>query len=56
VKEVLNDPKLLAEGEKSQRYIDYQDPDTTRKKVDAAVSNLTPEQKAQIKQVLSRAK
>jgi len=56
VKEVLNDPKLLAEGEKSQRYIDYQDPETTRNKVNGAVSNLTPEQKAQIKQVLSRAK
>jgi len=56
VKKVLNDPELMAEGEKSQRYIDYQDPETTRKKINDAVSNLTPEQRAQIKQVLSRAK
>ncbi|MGE5538966.1 MAG: Bug family tripartite tricarboxylate transporter substrate binding protein [Gemmatimonas sp.] len=53
---VLTDPQLVADGERSQRYIDYQDPETTVKKIHDAVSNLTPEQKAQIKQVLSRAK
>lgn len=56
VKKVLTDPALMAEGEKSQRYVDYQDPETTRKKINDAVSNLTPDQRAQIKQVLSRAK
>jgi tripartite-type tricarboxylate transporter receptor subunit TctC len=56
VKKVLTDPELIAEGQKSQRYIDYQDPETTKKKIDDAVGNLTPEQRAQIKQVLSRAK
>jgi tripartite-type tricarboxylate transporter receptor subunit TctC len=56
VHKVLTDPQLIADGEKSQRYIDYQDPETTLKKINSAVSNLTPEQKAQITQVLSRAK
>jgi tripartite-type tricarboxylate transporter receptor subunit TctC len=56
VKKVLTDPALIAEGQKSQRYIDYQDPETTRKKIEAAVSNLTPEQRAEIKQVVSRGK
>lgn len=56
VKKVLNDPELIAEGEKSQRYIDYQDPETTRKKINDAVANLTPQQRAEVKQVLSRAK
>jgi tripartite-type tricarboxylate transporter receptor subunit TctC len=56
VKKVLTDPELIAEGEKSQRYIDYQDPATTKKKIDDAVGNLTPAQRAEIKQVLSRGK
>ncbi|HTI85978.1 MAG TPA: tripartite tricarboxylate transporter substrate-binding protein [Alphaproteobacteria bacterium] len=56
VAKVLKDPQLIADGDKSQRYIDFQDPETTLKKIHDAVSNLTPEQKAQVKQVLSRAK
>ena len=42
------------EGEKSQRYIDYQSPENTLKKIHDAVSNLTPAQKAEIKKVVSR--
>lgn len=54
VDKVLHDPALVAEGEKSQRYIDYQSPENTLKKIHDAVSNLTPEQKAEIKKVVSR--
>jgi tripartite-type tricarboxylate transporter receptor subunit TctC len=55
VKKALTDPDLIAEGEKSQRYVDYEDAETTRKRANAVVTELTPEQKARVKGILSRA-
>jgi tripartite-type tricarboxylate transporter receptor subunit TctC len=51
---VLHDPALVAEGEKSQRYIDFVSPEKTLDKIHTAVSTLTPEQRAEIKKVISR--
>jgi hypothetical protein len=54
VKKVLNDPKLIADGEKSQRYIDFQDAEKTRTMVLKVIANLSPEQKATVKTVVTQ--
>jgi len=54
VKTVLSDPQLIAEGEKTQRYIDYQDPETTRKMAIAVVGSLSDEQRKKIKAVVEQ--
>jgi tripartite-type tricarboxylate transporter receptor subunit TctC len=56
VKTTLNDPALLAEGERSQRYINYLDPDTTRQNARDVVSNISPEQKRRVQDILARAR
>ncbi len=56
VKQALNDPALVAEGEKSQRYIDYLDAATTRKNAEDVVTNITPEQKKRVQNLLSKAR
>jgi tripartite-type tricarboxylate transporter receptor subunit TctC len=55
VKKTLTDPVLIAEGEKSQRYIDFEDAETTRKRANAVVTELSPEQRSRVKTILSRA-
>ena len=52
VKSVLSDPALIAEGEKSQRYVGFQDAETTRAMVMNVIANLTPEQKARVNNVV----
>src|ERR1700682_6456750 len=56
VKETLNDPGLVAEGEKSQRYIDYLDAATTRKNAQDVVSNISPEQRKRVQDILAKAR
>jgi tripartite-type tricarboxylate transporter receptor subunit TctC len=56
VKETLNDPALLAEGERSQRYIDYLDAEATRRNAQDVVTNISPEQKKRVQDILSRAR
>jgi tripartite-type tricarboxylate transporter receptor subunit TctC len=53
MQKVLSDPALIAEGEKSQRYIDFQDADNTRTLVTNAIANLSDEQKARVKKVVT---
>lgn len=53
VGKVLNDPALIAEGEKSQRYVGFQDADKTRAMVMSVIANLTPEQKARVNNVVT---
>lgn len=53
MKQVLTDPKLMAEGQKSQRYVDFQDADSTRKMVQDVIANLSAEQKAMVKTVVT---
>jgi tripartite-type tricarboxylate transporter receptor subunit TctC len=55
VQKVLTDPGLVAEGEKSQRYIDFEDAETTHQRATAVLSKLSPEQKSRAKAILTRA-
>jgi Tripartite tricarboxylate transporter family receptor len=56
VRETLSDPALLAEGEKSQRYIDYLDAATTRENAQDVVTNISPEQKRRVQDILAKAR
>jgi tripartite-type tricarboxylate transporter receptor subunit TctC len=52
VKKTLTDPAVVAEGEKTQRYIDYVEADATRKGVLRVITDLTPEQKKRVVDIL----
>ncbi len=56
VRETLSDPALLAEGEKSQRYIDYLDAAATRQNAQDVVTNISPEQKRRVQDILAKAR
>lgn len=56
VKETLNAPALVAEGEKSQRYIDYLDAATTRKNAQDVVVDINPEQRKRVQDILAKAR
>lgn len=51
-RKILTDPEVIAEGEKTKRYIDYVDPEKTRQKVLSVVASPTPEQKKMIRTVI----
>ncbi len=53
-KDVLHDPQLIADGERSERIIEYLDPDSTLKNAQAVVANITPEQKGRVQALLKR--
>ena len=53
VRKTLVDPDMVAEGERTQRYIDFQDAETTRKRTMSVVADVTPEQKARVIQILA---
>lgn len=54
VKRALTDPALVAEGQKTQRYVGFEDAETTRKRTLGVVTELSPEQKAYVKAILMR--
>jgi tripartite-type tricarboxylate transporter receptor subunit TctC len=56
VKETLREPALVAEGEKSQRYIDYLDAAATHKSAQAVVSDISPEQRKRVQDILTKAR
>jgi tripartite-type tricarboxylate transporter receptor subunit TctC len=56
VRETLHNPQLIAEGERTERIIEYLDPESTLKNAQAVVSNVTPEQKTRVQAILSRNK
>jgi tripartite-type tricarboxylate transporter receptor subunit TctC len=56
VRETLNDPALIAEGEKSQRYIDYLDAATTRRNAQDVVSDISPDQRKRVQDILAKAR
>jgi hypothetical protein len=56
VKATLTAPELVAEGEKSQRYINYLDPGTTFRNAQDVVSNITPEQRKRVQDILAKAR
>lgn len=53
ISDALADPKLRAEGEKSQRYIDYIDAEKTMQAVRRSITDVTPEQKKRVQKILS---
>jgi tripartite-type tricarboxylate transporter receptor subunit TctC len=55
VRATLTDPALIAAGERTQRYIDYVDGEITRTRVLEVVTAITPEQRALVKAILTRA-
>jgi tripartite-type tricarboxylate transporter receptor subunit TctC len=56
IKEVLHNPQLIAEGERTERIIEYLDPASTLKNAQTIVSNVTPEQKKRVQAILARTK
>jgi tripartite-type tricarboxylate transporter receptor subunit TctC len=56
VKETLQKPALVAEGEKSQRYIDYLDAVTTRKNAQDVVTDIGPQQRKRVQDILAKAR
>ena len=56
VKATLTDPKVVAEGEKSRRYIDFIDAAGTRKNALTVVNDVTPAQKKRIQDILAMAR
>jgi tripartite-type tricarboxylate transporter receptor subunit TctC len=55
VKAALTDPQLVAEGEKTQRYIDFIDADATRKATLGVVTDITPAQKKRVQEIVAKA-
>jgi tripartite-type tricarboxylate transporter receptor subunit TctC len=51
-KKILTDPKVIAAGEKTQRYIDYRDPAQVKKMIETVLVSITPEQKKHAKDVI----
>lgn len=56
VKATLADPALLAEGERSERYIDYLDAAATRKNAQDVVSEITAQQRKRVQDIISKAR
>jgi len=56
VKETLNAPALVAEGEKSQRYINYLDAGATRRNAQDVVSDISPAQRKRVQDILAKAR
>ena len=54
VKKMLTDPALVADGERTQRYIDFVGPEETRQAAIKVVSSVTPEQKQRIKEIIAK--
>jgi tripartite-type tricarboxylate transporter receptor subunit TctC len=54
VKKVLTDPALIAEGEKTQRFIGFQEPEVARRLAVKALGGTTPEQRKRIHDVVLR--
>jgi tripartite-type tricarboxylate transporter receptor subunit TctC len=54
VRQTLHNPRLIADGAKADRHIEYLDPVSTRQNVDAVVDSVTPAQRARVLRILSR--
>ena len=54
VRKVLTDPALLAEGDKLERYIEFQDAEMTRKRITGLLSEVTGERKDRLKTVVMK--
>ncbi len=55
VKAALTDPQLVADGEKTQRYMDFIDAEATRKATVSVVTDITPAQKKRVQEIVAKA-
>ena len=53
-REALSDPELIAEGVRTQRIVDYQDPETTRQMAVSVVGSVTAERRQLIRDAVSK--
>jgi tripartite-type tricarboxylate transporter receptor subunit TctC len=53
-RKVLTDPAIRAEGDRQERYIDFQDGETTRKRALGVINGVTGDRKALLKDVVMR--
>jgi tripartite-type tricarboxylate transporter receptor subunit TctC len=54
VKKVLTDPAVIDEGQRTQRYVGFEDGETTRKRALGVIANTPRDQKARIKEVVTK--
>jgi tripartite-type tricarboxylate transporter receptor subunit TctC len=52
VKRALNDPALIAEGEKTQRFVQYQPPEEALELTRQVLATATPDQKEQLRKII----
>ena len=52
VKKALTDKELIAEGEKTQRFVSYQPGEVARNLAVKALGDITPEQRARVRKVV----
>ncbi len=56
VRRTLANPQLIAEGERTERIIEYLDPQSTRANALAVVGNVSPEQRKRVQAIVARNK
>jgi tripartite-type tricarboxylate transporter receptor subunit TctC len=54
IRKVLTDPAVLAEGDRLERYIEYQDPEATRKRAMGLIADVTGDRKERLKTVVMK--
>ena len=54
VETALKNPSIIEEGEKTQRYIDFVDAETTRARVVKVVSDITAEERKLVQSLIAR--
>ena len=52
IRKVLSDPEVVAEGAKSQRFIDFRDAEEAQRTAVKVLTGLTPEQKSRVRDVV----
>jgi tripartite-type tricarboxylate transporter receptor subunit TctC len=52
VRKVLTDPEVIAEGEKTERYIEYQDAAAVQKMIATVLVSISPERKNLVREVI----
>ena len=55
IKETLSNPQLIADGEKTERIIEYLDPESTLKNALSVIADPTPAQKKRVQDIIARA-
>lgn len=53
-RQALTDPALIAEGKRTQRLVDFQDPETAMRMAISVVGSLTPEQRQSIRTIVAK--